>query len=219
MTSTPPPSLLALTSAATESERERGWTAFLGDYNPLILHVTRSLGGDHDAAMDRYAFVLEVLRRDDYRRLRSYVSDGRGSFHTWLAVVTGRICLDEYRHRYGRLQSDGAEASERHARRRTLADLAAAELDLDLIASPGDDAPDRTLERAERGAMVETALARLDPADRLLLRLRFEEDMSVPEIARFLGEDSPFRLYRRIERVLTEVRKSLEKGGVHDATT
>ena len=213
VTPTPPQSLLALTSATTESERERAWSAFLADYNPLILHVTRSLGGDHDAAMDRYTFVLDVLRRDDYRRLKTYVSDGRGSFHTWLAVVTGRICLDEYRHRYGRLQSEGAEASERHSRRRTLADLAASELDLDLLASPGDDAPDQTLERAEIRATVEAALARLDPADRLVLRLRFEEDMSVPEIARFLGEGSPFRLYRRIEKVLAALRAPLGKHG------
>ena len=219
VTPTPPSSLLALTSAATESERERAWSAFLAEYNPLILHVTRSLGGDHDAAMDRYAFVLEALRRDGYRRLKTYVSDGRGSFHTWLAVVTGRICLDEYRHRYGRLQSGGTEASERHARRKTLADLAGSELDLDLLAAPGDDAPDRVVERAERRATVEAALAGLDPADRLILRLRFEEDLSVPEIARFLGEGSPFRLYRRIEKVLTRVRNSLEKGGVRDATT
>lgn len=210
MPPTSPASLLALTSAATESERERAWSAFLSDYNPLILHVTRSLGGDHDAAMDRYAFILEVLRRDDYRRLRTYVSEGRGSFHTWLAVVTGRICLDEYRHRYGRLQGEGTEASERHAQRRSLADLAASELDLDLLAAPGD-APDQALERSERRAMVEAALAQLDAADRLILRLRFEEDLSVPEIARFLGEGSPFRLYRRIEKVLATLRGRLAK--------
>lgn len=214
---TPPLSLVALTSAATESERERAWKSFLSDYHPLLLHVCRSLGGDHDAAMDRYALVLEALRRDDFRRLRTYLSDGRGSFHTWLAVVTGRICLDEYRQRYGRLQGESTEAIERHQRRRTLADLAGSELDLELLAAPPDEAPDLALVRSERRAALESALARLDPGDRLLLRLRFEDGLSVPEIARFLGEDSPFRLYRRIEKILAGVRKTLETGGVRDA--
>lgn len=215
---TPPASLIALTSATTEVECERAWSAFLTDYNPLLLHVARSLGGDHDAAMDRYSYVLETLRKDRYRRLRGYVSDGRGSFRTWLLVVAGRICLDEYRHRYGRLQSAGDKASERHAQRRSLADLTASELDVDLLAAPRDEAADRALERTERHAAVESALAQLAPPDRLILRLRFEEDLSVPEIARLLGEDSPFRLYRRIEKVLAGLRNALEKSGIRDAT-
>lgn len=168
--------------------------------------------------MDRYALVLEALRRDDFRRLRTYLSDGRGSFHTWLAVVASRICLDEYRQRYGRLQGESTEAIERHQRRRTLADLAGSELDLEGLAATPDEAPDRALERGERGAALEGALARLDAGDRLILRLRFEEGLSVPEIARFLGEASPFRLYRRIEKILAGVRKALETAGVRDAT-
>lgn len=211
---TPPPrSLVVLTSAVTEGERERAWSDFLADYSPLLLHVSRFLGGDHDTAMDRYAFVLEALRKDDYRRLRAYVSEGRGSFHTWLAVVAGRICLDEYRRRYGRLQGEGQEASERHARRRTLADLTASEISLDLLPAHGDDAPDSALERADRQAAVERALEGLETTDRLILRLRFEEDLSVPEIARFLGESSPFKLYRRIEKTLAALREVLRKHG------
>lgn len=217
MAPSPPRSLLALTTAATDAERERAWAGLLGDYSSLLLHVARSLGGDHDAAMDRYAFILDALRRDDYRRLRSYVADSQASFHSWLAVVAGRICLDEYRHRYGRLQGDGRAASERHAQRRSLADLAANDLGLEALPTPADDAPDRTVERAERSAAIDRALAGLDPSDRLLLRLRFEEDLSVPEIARLLGKGSPFKLYRRLEKVLGSVRTALEAGGVRDA--
>lgn len=213
MPPTPPPALLALTSAASDLDRERAWNDFLSDYNALLLHVSRSLGGDHDAAMDRYTFVLEALRKDDYRRLRAYVSEGRGSFHTWLAVVAGRICLDEYRHRYGRLQGESPEATERHAQRRSLADLASSALDLDVLPASGDESPDRRVEAAERRTAVEAALAVLAPADRLVLRLRFEDELSVPEIARLLGEDSPFRLYRRIEKTLSVLRESLRKHG------
>jgi DNA-directed RNA polymerase specialized sigma24 family protein len=44
--------------------------------------------------MDGYAYVLEALRSDDYRRLRAYAADGRSKFSTWLVVVARRLCLD-----------------------------------------------------------------------------------------------------------------------------
>ena len=56
------------------------------------------------------------------------------------------------------------------------------------------------VDRTER---VQHALARLEAEDRLILRLRFEEGLSVPEVARVLHLGSPFRLYRRIDRILT----------------
>lgn len=216
VTPTPPQSLLALTSATTESERERAWTAFLADYNPLILHVTRSLGGDHDTAMDRYAFVLEALRRDDCRRLRAYVADRRGKFTTWLIVVARRLCLDEHRRRYGRLQGASAASHDLHRERRNLTDLVGNELDLeDLTAAPSSSPENRVL-RSELRTALEDALAALEPADRLLLRMRFEDDFSVPQIARALGKASPFPLYRRIESLLSTLRSSLNGSGVDD---
>ena len=57
------------------------------------------------------------------------------------------------------------------------------------------------------------ALERLPPEDRLIVRMRFWENMSVANIARGLGlPQKP--LYRRIEHALTELRKSLEASGI-----
>lgn len=57
--------------------------------------------------MDRYAHVLDKLQVDDFRRLRTFVADGRGKFTTWLTVVVRRICLDHHRQRYGRVRERG----------------------------------------------------------------------------------------------------------------
>jgi hypothetical protein len=43
------------------------------------------------------------------------------------------------------------------------------------------------LERSELRAVLDCALAQLDVTERLILRLRFEGRVSVPEIARLLG--------------------------------
>jgi RNA polymerase sigma factor (sigma-70 family) len=58
-----------------------------------------------------------------------------------------------------------------------------------------------------------SAMERLEPEDRLILRLRFWEEMSVADIAR--GLNLPQKpLYRRIERALLQLRRELESGGL-----
>jgi hypothetical protein len=118
-----PAPLSSLLASRDPRSREEAWAAFLSTYSTLIMRVARLLGGDEDAVMDRYAFALDQLCRDDCKRLRQYTADGRGEFTTWLVLVVRRLCLDEHRRRYGRRQSDDGDAAERHAARRRLADL------------------------------------------------------------------------------------------------
>jgi RNA polymerase sigma factor (sigma-70 family) len=214
----PPGDLETLVTAVDDGVRERAWAEFLRQRSDVILRVARSLGGGHDTAMDRYAFVLDSLKRDDYKRLRAFIPDGRGSFDTWLAVVARRLCMDEHRQRYGRAQSDALHAEAERVTRRQLVDLVGNELGLESLEGNADGAPDLQLERAERRALLDAALRQLDVSDRLILRLRFEDVLSVPEIARVMGVDSPFKIYRRLEKALAAVRSSLEAAGIRDAS-
>ena len=214
-----PGDVASLLSTADPAAQERAWATFAREHSDVVLRVARAMGGGHDAMMDRYAFVLDALRRDDCKRIRAYAPEGRGSFDTWLAVVARRLCLDHHRHRYGRTQSDGRAAEEDRATRRQLTDFLGDELGLDHVEGDADAVPDVQLERAERRAAVDTALAQLDVSDRLVLRLRFEDALSVPEIARLIGVDSPFKVYRQLDRVLATVRKHLEAAGIHDASS
>lgn len=215
-------SLLALEllfAPPDDAARERAWTDFLGGASDGLLRVARVMGGDEDAVMNRYAFILDALSRDDYRRLRAYVDDGKSSFETWLAVVARRLCLDEYRGRYGRAQSGSEATAERRAARRNLGDLVGTELGLDELIANTDAIPDVALELKEWHAILDRALAELDTEDRVILRLRFEDNVSVPEITRLLRLGSPFVLYRRLDRILARLRKSLEAAGICDAAT
>lgn len=68
-------------------------------------------------------------------------------------------------------------------------------------------------ERRRADQAIEEALAALPVEDRLMLRMRFWEDMSVADIARGLAvAQKP--LYRRIERLLGELRDRLTRAGV-----
>jgi len=162
--------------------------------------------------MDRYAYVLERLRADEFRRLRSYVATGRGKFTTWLVVVVRRLCTDADRQRYGRKRGD----SEGHAERRGLADLLGSDLDVDLLPDEEGSLPDDSLSAGELSGALSEALDQLEAADRLLLRLRFEDEVSVAEIARILSLPSVFHVYRRLNRIYDQLRVALRRMGVED---
>lgn len=217
----PSPSVLARLLESSEPEaREVAWGEFLTDYNRILLHVARSFRGDHDAAMDRYACMLEQLRADDFHRLRRYVADGRSEFTTWLVVVAQRICLDQHRHRYGRNRSGGGPGQgpgedERVARRR-LVDLLGAEVDLASMADGGTATPEEALRTGEIYGELENLLEQLGPHDRLLVKLRFEDDLTVQEIVRSLGFSTRFHVYRRLSCVLARLRGELQRKGITD---
>lgn len=219
MPSARPSALECLLAPPDDVARDHAWANFLAGCSDLLLRVARVMGGDDDAVMDRYAFILDALSTDDYRRLRGYVNDGKSSFDTWLAVVARRLCMDEYRGRYGRVQSDSDATAARRTARRNLSDLVGDELGLDRLVAHDDARPDAVLEQQEWRSAIDAALAKLETEDRVILRLRFEDDVSVPEIALLLGLGSPFALYRRIKRILATVRRSLEAAGIGDAAS
>jgi RNA polymerase sigma factor (sigma-70 family) len=215
-----PAELVTLLAADTDSALDEAWGAFVHAFTAPILRTARSLGGDADAAMDRYAFVLDRLRDDECRRLRAYVRPDAGEFALWLTVVVRRLCLDHYRERYGRPRrpagADIGAADPERAGRRRLVDLVADRTDPTLLASPTQVSPDELLVRSERLQALSGALDQLSPSDRLMLRLRFAEDLPAREIARLMRFPTLFHVYRRLDKVLRQLRETLSRLGIED---
>jgi RNA polymerase sigma factor (sigma-70 family) len=164
--------------------------------------------------------VLEQLRRDDFRRLRTYAADGRSEFSTWLVVVAQRICLDHRRSHYGRFRpvaGGSAVHDEEWAARRRLVDLISADVDLSSLGDHKASDPENRLRLADLDHALESALSLLAPRDRLLVKLRFEDDLPMPKVARSLGFPTRFHAYRRLSQVLEALRRALERGGVREA--
>jgi RNA polymerase sigma factor (sigma-70 family) len=215
------PATLSRLLTKDRAPAEEAWGDFLAAHSKLILYVARSLGGDHDAVMDRYTCILDQLRADDFRRLRTYSADGRSEFSTWLVVVAQRICLDHRRSRYGRFRisagEDAAAREEEAAARRRLIDLMAAEVDLSTIRDTHSDGADEMLRVNDLYAALHRVLDRLEPRDRLLIKLRFEDELSMAEVARSLEFPTRFHAYRRLTQILNTLRQALLASGVSDA--
>ena len=73
------------------------------------------------------------------------------------------------------------------------------------------------LAKSERERALSQAVEGLQSRDRLLIRLRFAEDLPAREIARLLGFPTLFHVYRRLNKVLEALREALQALGVQDA--
>jgi RNA polymerase sigma factor (sigma-70 family) len=213
-----PPDLAVLLNGSDPATKEREWAGFLSRYSRLLLKAANAMGGDYDARMDRYRYVIDALAADDCRRLRAYQVTARSTFPAWLTVVARRLCVDFERSRYGRTdrpaRENGAAASSRRARR-LLAGLNGDGRSPEVLTDENAD-PDAKLRTAERRRLVEEVLAGLDPRDRLLLRLRYDDDLAIRQIAEVMGFPTVFHVYRRLGPLLADVRRRLEARGITD---
>ncbi len=204
-----------LLDGADPKAREAAWKTFLETHSRLLLHTARRMSRDYDAAMDAYTYLLEQLRRDDCQRLRAYASDGRSKFTTWLVVVARRLCLDHLRQRYGRATQDTVRSHAVRLVRRQLADLLTEELDPSRLTSDATaDNPEMRLRRDELSGALAAAFGSLEPRDRLLLKLRFDDGLPAREIGQIMGFATPFHVYRRLNSLLERLRAQLRGCGV-----
>jgi RNA polymerase sigma factor (sigma-70 family) len=215
----PPPELRRLLEPSDPAARDAAWDAFVARHSRLLLHLARLVMPDRDGAMDAYAHLLEQLRRDDFRALRIYTADGRSQFTTWLAVVARRTCVDFYRHRYGRPRGDGTtrRVEMERAVRQRLTDLAGSAIELAELADARSAGPEGELRAAQLHEALHAAIAGLPAADRLLLKLRFEDGLSGQAIASVVGLPSTFHAHRRIKAVLRELQRRLAARGIESS--
>jgi RNA polymerase sigma factor (sigma-70 family) len=210
-----PIALGQLLAASDLSVREAAWDDLIARHTRLLLAVARSFGGGHDEAMERYSYILEKLLESDFRRLRTFDPESGASFSTWLTVTTRRLCLDHHRSKYGRQRprvSD--EVDPLRALRRSIVDSISSDVDAESLSDSALVPGDTRAVIDERDAALRLELMRLTPRDRLLLALRFEDDLSASRISQALGLPTPFNVYRRLNAVLSQLRKALEARGI-----
>ena len=87
------------------------------------------------------------------------------------------------------------------------------------VPSPGLGADDAVVEQERQSTadrvsdVLKRLMARSETQDRLILTMRFDDGRTVAEIALTLGLDAR-ALYRRVERLLRDLRKGLEAEGI-----
>lgn len=137
----------------------RAWSAFVDRYARVIAAAVRRVVG-HGPIDDPVQEVFVRLVRDDYRLLRRFDPE-RASLPTWLTLVARSTAID-------------------WVRKRRVPTVPIADHDGTAVAAP---------QSAEEPAMPEIPLHLLTGRQRLVLRMLFEQDLSVPEAAAMLQVD------------------------------
>ena len=70
--------------------------------------------------------------------------------------------------------------------------------------------PEQATLKAQQLDRLESALSRLKPQQRLLLKLRYQQDLTLREIARLARLGDPFKARREIQKALKELESLLE---------
>jgi RNA polymerase sigma factor (sigma-70 family) len=208
--------LSQLLRAADSSSQQAAWEDLIARHTRLLLAVSRSFNGGHDEAMERYTYILDKLREDDFRRLRTFDETSGARFSTWLTVTARHLCLDHLRALYGR-QRESAQPNRTYplrSIRRALADSIGPEVDVERIID--EQSPSLIVQAVvgERDVALRAALVQLKSRERLLLALRYEDDLSAARIARIVGLPTPFHVYRQLNTILEKLRLSLESRGI-----
>lgn len=208
--------LSQLLGAADSSSQQAAWEDLIARHTRLLLAVSRSFNGGHDEAMERYTYILDKLREDDFRRLRTFDETSGARFSTWLTVAARHLCLDHLRALYGR-QRESAQPNKSYplrSIRRALADSIRPDVDVERIVD--EQSPSLIVQTVvgERDEALRVALVQLESRERLLLALRYEDDLSAARIARIVGLPTPFHVYRQLNAVLDKLRRVLESRGI-----
>jgi len=118
--------------------------------------------------------------------------DGRSRFEPWLFSIARNLAIDELRRR----QRTGTETEEEAAG----------------VAAPDGDSPFAAAAKSEDAARVAGAMQALEPIYREALLLRFQEEMSLEEIAQIAAAPVS-TVSSRIHRGLAMLRAELEGAG------
>lgn len=122
------------------------------------------------------------------------------------ATLTFREFVAELRATY-RAVTDGR-------RGRLLHELGPAPVEVDVEELPAAPPEPSPADVAERGRILEQALASLDPEDRLAVELYVMEALSAEAVAKVLGAANPKAVYNRVYRALAALREQVERAGV-----
>jgi RNA polymerase sigma-70 factor, ECF subfamily len=202
--------ITAVRDVARHAAEEAEWVARArrGDLDAFSLIYQR-----YEGSVYRHACRLlgDPDRADDIRQetfIRAYQSvakfRGDSRLKTYLFAICGNLCRDALRH------------ERRHPAAGYGLDIPETGIRLTGTGAEEWGDPLAGLERAADAARVQTALARLAPADREMLLLRYVEGLELHDIAEVIGCTTvsiPVRLFRARKRLKDLFLASLKEGG------
>jgi RNA polymerase sigma-70 factor, ECF subfamily len=191
-------------ACACRAGHERAWEHFIRELRPSLYAAARGVvrgGSANDLVDSLFADLYGLTGRDGERRPLIAYYHGRARLTTWLRTVLVQRHVDAIRASARTVPLDEDRPSRQPSP----------------IATPVDPrAADRV---ALAQSAFDAAVARLDPRDRLRLRLYYGQDLTLARIGKVLGEHEA-TVSRKLEKtrgqLKTSVESALRRNGLSD---
>ena len=180
--------------------RREGWKQFVEEYSDLMFTIIKRVVHNEDEAADIYVSVLETLRKDNCKRLKSF--RGKSKFSTWLTSVVKNLIADYFR-RKGR----GIEEILSIDDNEQPIPVVDKSLDPSLVLIR-EESKKRL---SEIKSYLLEAVSELPERDQLILKFRFQDNLKTKEIANILNFRGESEVYQRLYKLFNDLKKKLSK--------
>ena len=159
-------------------------------------------------------YVLDKLMENNYAMVNAF--KGRSTFKTYLFSITHRLAIDFYRHRYGKTskKSNPDHTVPKKDRLKIVSVIDPENM------SDGEHLTDTVTHREDEevkkrlAGIIKSHISKLSPEDRLLLKMKYEDNFKVSEIAEILKLDQK-KTYRKINTLLSSFKERFLKEGIN----
>jgi RNA polymerase sigma-70 factor (ECF subfamily) len=196
---------------ACEKNDETAWSELVAKFDQTVKSAARKVSNNAEDADDLagsiWAELYGLKEKDGKAKGKLAYYSGRGSLAGWLRAVVSQLAIDQYRKDSKFVQIEEDREFE------NLANQSAENSENSKIVAHTANPEEVFAEQETRRNITQalnSAIAKLEAEDRLLLKLYYFNDLKLKDIGATLGFHEA-TASRKIVRVQTEVRKSLEK--------
>jgi RNA polymerase sigma-70 factor, ECF subfamily len=196
---------------ACEKNDETAWKDLVTKFDATVKSAARKFSNNtedaEDLASSIWAELYGLKEKDGKAKGKLAYYSGRGSLAGWLRAVVSQLAVDQFRKESKFVQIEEDREFE------NLANESSENSNNSKVVAHTDNPEEVFTEKETRqniAKALNSAIAKLEAEDRLLLKLYYFEDLKLKDIGATMGFHEA-TASRKLVRVQTEVRKSLEK--------
>ena len=196
---------------ACEKNDEAAWKDLVTKFDATVKSAARKVSNNaedaEDLASSIWAELYGLKEKDGKAKGKLAYYSGRGSLAGWLRAVVSQLAVDQFRKESKFVQIEEDREFE------NLANESSENSNNSKVVAHTDNPEEVFTDKETRqniAKALNSAIAKLETEDRLLLKLYYFEDLKLKDIGATMGFHEA-TASRKLVRVQTEVRKSLEK--------
>lgn len=196
---------------ACEKNDEAAWKDLVTKFDATVKSAARKVSNNaedaEDLASSIWAELYGLKEKNGKAKGKLAYYSGRGSLAGWLRAVVSQLAVDQFRKESKFVQIEEDREFE------NLANESSENSNNSKVVAHTDNPEEVFTEKETRqnvAKALNSAIAKLEAEDRLLLKLYYFEDLKLKDIGATMGFHEA-TASRKLVRVQTEVRKSLEK--------